>query len=385
MTFPAARHALSAAEENNGLQALLLDPLAAQNHLKSWHELASRSLDPNPFFAPDFLIPYMDNMGHSGLQLCVIRETESQDWLMAAPMARRKQGLAVPAATSWATEYGPLGIPLLAPDAPAGTVPAFLSLAARSARLPLIAFPYMPLDSDTAEAIRSAEGWTVHCGQEAYRAAHDSGEEGERQFAKAYSGKRRKELPRLIRRLSALGEVQFASHSGKDSPHHFENFLQLEASGWKGKNGTALLSTHQTAAFAREMVSKRATYNGVRIDSITVSGHPIAMLVLLSEAGRIFSWKIAFDEEYGRYSPGAQITLFAFEQSLSDPSISGGDSLAIPGHPMIEPLWRGRMRYGTLLCSRSGSGRMLQEAATLDLALNQNLRRFARKLLRRKG
>nr|WP_254170577.1 GNAT family N-acetyltransferase [Roseibium polysiphoniae] len=217
------------------------------------------------------------------------------------------------------------------------------------------------------------------------RASHAAGPEGEAQFAKAFSGKRRKELPRLIRRLSQEGEVRFESHSGDDVPRYFESFLQLEASGWKGTRGTALLSHQNTARFAREMIAKLSASGCVRIDTISVSGKPIAMLIIMLDAGRAFSWKIAFDESYARFSPGAQITLFALERNLQDPAITCGDSLAVPGHPMIEPLWRGRLSYGTLLCARSVPGRALQMAAKYDMALEGDIRRVARKLLRRAG
>ncbi|MBD8877351.1 GNAT family N-acetyltransferase [Roseibium polysiphoniae] len=367
------------------LEPLVLDPCTAGGHLDAWRKLSVSALDPNPFFGPDFLIPFLENTGRSGVRLFVIRCGRTGDWLMAAPMGRRRLGLAVSAASSWATEYGPLGTPLLSVEAPQSVPAAFLALTAEKTRLPLIAFHYLPFESATARAIEDTGNWSFRRGPVSMRASHAAGPEGEAQFAKAFSGKRRKELPRLIRRLSQEGEVRFESHSGDDVPRYFESFLQLEASGWKGTRGTALLSHQNTARFAREMIAKLSASGCVRIDTISVSGKPIAMLIIMLDAGRAFSWKIAFDESYARFSPGAQITLFALERNLQDPAITCGDSLAVPGHPMIEPLWRGRLSYGTLLCARSVPGRALQMAAKYDMALEGDIRRVARKLLRRAG
>ncbi|WP_153771432.1 GNAT family N-acetyltransferase [Labrenzia sp. CE80] len=367
------------------LEPLILDPSTAGCDLDAWRKLSANALDPNPFFGPDFLIPFLENTGKSGVRLFVIRCGKTGDWLMAAPMGRRRLGLAVSAASSWATEYGPLGTPLLSSSAPQGVPAAFLALTAERARLPLIAFPYLPFESATARAIEATGNWSFQRGPVSMRASHSAGPEGEAQFAKAFSGKRRKELPRLIRRLSQEGEVKLESFSTGEVPHHFERFLQLEASGWKGTRGTALLSHQNTARFAREMIAKFAASGGVRIDTVSVAEKPIAMLIIILDAGRAFSWKIAFDESYARFSPGAQITLFALERNLQEPGITGGDSLAVPGHPMIEPLWRGRLSYGTLLCARSVPGRALQIAAKYDLALEGDIRRVARKLLRRAG
>ncbi|WP_417670079.1 GNAT family N-acetyltransferase [Roseibium sp.] len=378
-TTPTADHGQTA----NDLHTHVLDPLNAGDCLEKWQELAKNALEPNPFFGPDFLIPFLDEMGRRNVRLLAVSSATSGDWLLAAPVAPRKVGLTIPAATAWATEFGPLGAPLLAPGAPPFAVPTFLNLITRTTGLPLAAFPYIPLDGPAAAALGSAAGWRTISANEASRASHASGNEGEAQFAKAFSGKRRKELPRLIRRLSAQGEVKFESHRHDEAIRQFENFLQLEASGWKGKRGTALLSHHNSATFARQMISQRAAVDAVRLDAISVAERPIAMLVVLLEAGRAFSWKIAYDEAYARFSPGAQLTLFAFERNLRDPAISGADSLAVPGHPMIEPLWRGRMRYGTLLCAKSAPGRVMQTLGAKDLTLEQDLRRFARKILRR--
>lgn len=368
---------------SNDLEEIVLGPQDIGGRPAAWAHLAGKAADPNPFFAPDFLVPFLDHMGHKNVRLIAIRSRATGHWLMAAPLVRRTLGLCIPAAATLATEYGPLGPPLMVSDIPVSVAETFLRLAVRVAGVPLIAIPYLPLEGKTAAALTKTPGWHITIHQTAARAVHDDGKEGEEQFAKAYSGKRRKELSRLIRRLQDHGTVRFESFQGAEVSAKFETFLQLEASGWKGAGNSALLSDPRRAAFARTMIANRAATGGVRLDTLTVAGRPVAMLVILIEAGRAFSWKIAYDEEYARYSPGTQITLFAFERNLSNPHVKGADSLAIPGHPMIDSLWRGRMRYGTLLCAGSRSGRLLQKAAGADIALERRLRDMAKKALRR--
>lgn len=364
------------------LETLVCDPCLPGEELGHWQELADRSLDPNPFFGPQFLIPFLEDTGRKGVRLAVIRDSQTGRWLMAAPVGRRKLGFVLKAASLWATEYGPLGVPLIAPEAPEETCSLFAGHVARLTGLPLVAFPYLPLNSLSAGRIMEGVPG-VRIAHEAVRAAHDGGELGAAQFAGAYTVRRRKEFSRLIRRLEDKGTLEFRSLSGEEAVPAFEQFLQLEASGWKGTRGSALLSHPETVRFARTMIATKARGDGVRIDGVFLSGEPIAMLVLLIDGGRAFSWKIAYDEAYARYSPGAQATLFALERSLADPSITGGDSLAVPGHKMIEPLWRGRMSYGTLLCAVGPAGTLMRGLGRLDLAAEQGLRRMARKLLRR--
>lgn len=368
--------------QTEGLTPIVVDPVNPSGHLEAWQALADRAIDPNPFFGPKFLIPFLSNMGEGNVRLCAIKSAETGQWLMAAPMGRHRLGFSIPAVTSWATEYGPLGTPLLDPKAPAGTVESFLELATTAIGLPLAAFPFLPLECATAAALQVAS-WRPREAHQEERAAHASGPEGEQQFVKANSKKRRKELSRLRRRLAEEGEVCLESAHGDAVPPLFETFLELEASGWKGKKKTALLDHPETARFARQMIAERAHSDGVRIDSISVAGKAIGMLVLLIQGNRAFSWKIAYDEAYSRFSPGSQVALYALAQNLRNPHLNGADSLAVPGHEMIEPLWRGRLRYATLLCASSIPGRLLQMAGAFDLSLERDLHSFARKLLRR--
>ncbi|TWI81816.1 acetyltransferase (GNAT) family protein [Roseibium hamelinense] len=368
----------------SGLTPLIIDPKDPGEHYAPWQELSKAAIDPNPFFGPEFLIPFLENMETPKVHLCVLKEAETGRWMMAAPVVRRRPGLAIPVTSLYATEYGPLGVPLMQSDAGPQTTDAFLQLAAEQGGMPVVAMPYMPVEGTSARILSQSDHWHLATSTPAERAAHDAGLLGEAQFASAFSGKRRKELPRLMRRLAEQGEVKLASVSGPQAVEQFEAFLELEEKGWKGKSGTALKSRPQTLTFARAMIATRATRDGVRIDTLQVGGEAIALLVILREGTKAFSWKIAYNEDFGKYSPGAQLALYALERNLNDPDLTdGADSLAVPGHTMIEPLWNGRIRTATMLFARSLPGRLLQAGAKADIVTEQRLRRYARKYLKR--
>ncbi|MCV0425985.1 MAG: hypothetical protein K5905_10960, partial [Roseibium sp.] len=54
------------------------------------------------------------------------------------------------------------------------------------------------------------------------------------------------------------------------------------------------------------------------------------------------------------------------------------DSLAIPGHSMIEPLWRGRLETGTMFLMEGAGSVTRQKLCRADLAVDSTLRDFAR-------
>ncbi|MHA7776165.1 GNAT family N-acetyltransferase [Roseibium sp. M-1] len=361
-------------------EVLSLDPLSGDISFEAWRALGAAALSPNPFFGPDFLRPFLENMGGPKVSIVAVRERNTGRWLAAAPVGRRRLGLLMPVTTTWATEYAPLGTPLIHPEASRETVAVFIEAAASGGTL---AIPYLPLHSQSAARLTAAAPGRTMVLAKGERASHGADANGKAQLAAADSGKRGKEMRRLLRRLGDHGKTRFKSLEGADVIQGFEAFLHLEAGGWKGRSGTALLSVPETAAFSRQAIANRAGTNGVRIDQLWAGSTLVAALVLICDGGKVFSWKIAFDEAYARYSPGAQIALQTLKTNLASPGFRGADSLAIPGHTMIEPLWRGRLETGTLLLTYGRMEILNRALCRTDLDLEQTLRRGARALKRR--
>ncbi|POF30614.1 GNAT family N-acetyltransferase [Roseibium marinum] len=364
-----------------GPEFCFLDPLNEDLPAGAWQQLCDAALDPNPFFSPAFLCPYLRHMEHRQVRLAVVREGKTGVWLLAAPVGRRRLGVALPTATVWATDYSPLGTPLMHPRAGPDAVDAFLKGAAGSGAL--LAIPYLPLATQTASRLRGATEARITVAAREKRSGHDAGPAGEQQLEAAFSGKRRKEMRRLLRRLGDEHATSFESVTGADVPAAFDAFLRLEVSGWKGRSGTALSSGPQSEAFARSAIANLAAGNGVRIDQLRAGDTLVAALVLIQDRGHVFSWKIAFDENRARFSPGAQIALHALRENLAMPGFKGADSLAVPGHSMIEPLWRGRVETATLLASQGAVGRLMTVLGEADLTAKRGLRRSVRAIKKR--
>lgn len=367
--------------DTDHLEILHLKPLDAGLRTGEWQALCAAALDPNPFFGPSFLCPFLERMPGGAVTLVAVQERGSGRWLAAAPVGSRRAGLLVPARTTWVNDYAPLGTPLVHPDADAAAVGTFLSAAAGSAGL--LAIPCLPLGSLTAQRLMECTPARLAVTSRAERACHDAGAAGEAQLAQAVSAKRRNKMRRQLRKLEEHGAVRFDSVTGPESVGAFEAFLNLEEGGWKGRQSTALASHPETAAFSRETVANMAERGAVRIDQMWAGETLLAAFVTFLDGGHTFPWKIAFDENYARFSPGAQLALDVFRRNLETPGFKQADSLAVPGHSMIEPLWRGRLETGTLLVAfGAGAGAKLK-AALADIAFERTLRGAARTLKNR--
>jgi hypothetical protein len=187
-----------------------------------------------------------------------------------------------------------------------------------------------------------------------------------------------------MRRLSELGPIAIESASAAEAvAAAFEEFIALEAAGWKGRGATAILFNREVADFARIVVASRAAARGARVDTLRLADKPIAMVVSFVAGTSAWTWKIAFDEAYGRFSPGAQLMLELPPRIFADQRIERIDSLATAGHPMIDHLWRDRLAVGTLVIGSGGFvHRLALLSAETEVRASAVARRFRDRLRR---
>ena len=174
------------------------------------------------------------------------------------------------------------------------------------------------------------------------RALLDSRLDRQAYYERTVRKKKRKELNRLEQRLAELGPVttrHFAA--GDDLADWTEAFLTLEASGWKGAAGSALVRHPNTAAFFRTALAGAHAAGRLDLIRMDLAGRPIAMLVNFLTPPGAFSFKIAYDEAYARYSPGVLLQIANLDV-LDRADIRWMDSCAVADHSMINSLWAER-------------------------------------------
>lgn len=114
-------------------------------------------------------------------------------------------------------------------------------------------------------------------------------------------------LRRRERRLAELGDVRFeVLTSGSRLRQALEVFYRLEANGWKGQAGSAIVQRPQVRRLYDRLVEHEKA--GVCIPVLTVRGNPVAAQ-LLRVCGRImFGLKTAYDQTFAKYGPGQLLT-----------------------------------------------------------------------------
>jgi CelD/BcsL family acetyltransferase involved in cellulose biosynthesis len=320
-----------------------------------WADLASRAVDDNAFFHPDFVIPAVAATGDA---VSIAGITDPIGRLDAvAPFTRTRLGRIAPAVRLWAHKYAPLGAPLVAAGALDAGVAALVEGLAPEGSGRSVIVPDLPIDSSIARAlVRLAQtsGRPLSFLDAHERAMLKRSEAGA-DLRAGLAGRRRKELGRQMRRMEEIGAVSLVSMTKPEGVRAgFEEFLALEKAGWKGREGSALASSPGTAAFGRTVIGARP--GGARIDMIRVGARPVAIVVTLIAGATAWTWKIAYDEPFARFSPGAQLMLEAPARIFADRRVQRIDSCAVADHPMIDRLWPERLPIATLVLGPSGGG-----------------------------
>ena len=116
-------------------------------------------------------------------------------------------------------------------------------------------------------------------------------------------GRRERGLERDAGAISVSGET-----GGPGLDEALATGFRLEASGWKGRNGTAIVSHQETQAFYTDVARWAAERGLLHLEFLSVDGQPIAFQFDLEANGVVYHLKPGYDEAYGRFGPGKLLT-----------------------------------------------------------------------------
>jgi len=166
------------------------------------------------------------------------------------------------------------------------------------------------------------------------------------EYYRSISPQRRYDLRRARGRAEAAGEVSALIFCPE--PHELEKHLTvaftIEASGWKGRRGSALAADNRLGDFFRIYAARASKEKILRLCFLSVGEETIAMQIGVEFADRFWVLKIGYDEAWSRCSPGMLLTMeavrYAFAGGLRSYEFLGADE------PWLRA-WTGEMREFT--------------------------------------
>ena len=325
-----------------------------------WQALAERAVEPNGYYLPAWeLAVNASARGRTGVSAL-------SAWSDASPAqdgAARLIGL-LPAISMWraykiplpalvsASPYGTLCTPLLDRNV-AGTAVRQLMAQARAQGAHALILRDVSLNGAAMKAFADVlrqDGLHPRLLNSHFRACLDARREADDLLRDALGGKKLKELRRQRNRLAEHGAVRFdVARTPEAIAAAIETFLALEASGWKARRGTALRQDEGDAGFIRRATGGLAESGQCEIVTLHAGATPVAAAIVLRHQDRAFYFKLGIDERFSKFSPGVQLTLELTRHLCADAVLATADSTASADHPMINPIWRGRLKIGDVL------------------------------------
>jgi len=322
-----------------------------------WADLTATALEPNPFFGPDAVLAASRHLGGEGVSLLCVHD-DADRLRVALPVcpARRYAHLPVPVLRAWQHDYSFLGTPLVSAHDPVGALGELVDFLIGERPAPWLALDLLAADGPVVAALLQAlrlrgrwptpfaptrRAWLARRPQPTY-------------LADTVRGTHLKELRRLRRVLSRqLGE-EIATTDVAADPAGVEEFLALEAAGWKGRAATAFARRPGHDAFFRSVCTAARGQGSLQLLRLGGDGPAAAMKCNLRAGPGVFCFKIAYDEELARCSPGVLLELDNIDW-FHRGDAEWMDSCADPNNEMINRLWPDRLELTTLLVPLAGA------------------------------
>lgn len=342
---------------------------------EAWRDLVARADESNVFMAPRLL----RHAAECGMRVVALLAWQREDheerrlagiWGFSVGRPRHAL-LPLRALRAPAPEHAYLATPVVDRECLDATLTAMLDAVAAAPDLPkTIVLHAMSADGATADALQrvlEARGSTFRRLKEAKRPKLVTGSDPATYLEQTLSSSTRKKLRQHRRRLAERGDLKSVVLQAPDEMQKaVDSFLQLEAEGWKGRRGTALLSSPRDAAFARAMLSAFARSGEAFIHALELDGRPVSMQVVLRAGSAAFTWKTAYDEALGDVSPGMLLFEDYTKAFLTDRHIASVDSCAYDETSFMGG-WSERHTIADLMiCAKRGPSFSLACAARVN-------------------
>lgn len=143
--------------------------------------------------------------------------------------------------------------------------------------------------------------------------------------------KMRSNLKRGLARLKALGEVEFVTVCDQSVlDHAFDQFVALEASGWKSQRGgkRAIALHPDQLEFYRNLMKRFARSNRCDIHLLLINKEPVAADFCVISGASVYWLKHGFNERYTDASPGQLLRKYVIDRYSQHPDVTRYDMIS---------------------------------------------------------
>ena len=345
-----------------------------EQHVNVWRRLAAAALEPNPFYEPALLLPALRWLrGDAQLEVVLVffepaaGVTPLLIGLYPLQRVPRYRGLPLGCLQLWKHLHCFLCTPLVDARYAHESLTGLFDWLRTSSGAALVELGFCAGDGPWARALAEFlddTGRRSALADDLKRALYRPGADFDSYFEAAFPRAKRKEFRRLERRFGETGRLEYSELQPGDDPQPWiDAFLDLEASGWKGRDGTALGADPAQRRYFQEGAAALAAEGRLSMLGLSLDGCWVALKCNFLAGRGGFAYKIAYDEKHARFSPGVLLEIETISRLHQRPEIEWMDSCAEQHHFMANRLWTSRREISThLIGSGAVSGRLFVRA-----------------------
>ncbi|MBI4512188.1 MAG: GNAT family N-acetyltransferase [Deltaproteobacteria bacterium] len=336
------------------------DVPALRSLVPAWESLAKAAIEPNVFYEPWMLLPALEAFQEPGVEIVTVMSPRGgvgggPRMIGLFPLVRMERYHRLPIA--WVRlvthPYCFLRAPLIDADHGWECLSAFFDWLKGESGAAFLELRGVPGDGPLAHLLvdvlreRRMASFLSEC---VTRAMFRPRETTPAYLAAALAGKARRNLQNKHRRLSQLGRVELGELGAEmEVEPWIGEFLHLEASGWKGRGGTAISSSATHRLFFEAIMREAHRQGRLMMHALRLDGRAVAMRASLLAGDGAFAFKIAHDENQARLSPGVLLEAEIIRRSHEVRRVKWMDSCASPSSRLFSELWLDRRTIQVLL------------------------------------
>ncbi|MFF2622086.1 GNAT family N-acetyltransferase [Oerskovia jenensis] len=336
-----------------------------------WADLVDRALEPNPFLSPAYLLSASRWLARTaGIVLLVVERDDRMIALL--PLSREESFRGTPlryatTAGAFLKDDAPLCAPLVDSEHAATALDHLLGfLGDRRNGFPaLVELTLLPGEGALSDALHDAcrRARVPVLERSRFERALLDRASAAPAPRDALSRSKRKQIERLTRRLEeSTGRPLVMEDRGAD-PRAFEEFVALEASGWKGdadQDGGALDVTPGAVEWFTDVTDGLRDRKNLHLLTLVAGDDVVYMSLQFAAGSTWYSLMDTYDERFAKFSPGVIGRVMEQEHILDHTAVERFDPCLHPKNVGPSGLYRDRRTLvGVVLATRGVLPRLL--------------------------
>jgi CelD/BcsL family acetyltransferase involved in cellulose biosynthesis len=379
----------------SGISVELRALASCRAFLSEWRDLQARSLEANAFATPELMLAAAQHLPAAQPPAALVVRS-ARKLLGVIPLESARLPVLPGALNVYSTPWHPVGVPLVDARQAEQVISHVLAWCADQAGpinaasgqtlgLAGLIWRKLPLNGPFATllariAATTGREFTVLDAYERPVLTPRAAEENEAPQA-SRSASHRKNLRRLSRRMAELGELRVVEASSPAAVNPaLETLMVMEAAGWKGARGTAMVQNARLSCFIRVSARLMAANHEASVVTLMLGETPVAAALMLEQKGVHFCYKIAFDPAFARFSPGMVLAHEIGLKLLAKPDFIRADSCVDSADSFMARVWPEGVAFGDVMLALADHRTPAVAAMQFRERLRRRLRAGAKRI-----